>query len=45
MRVMNKDRAMQREEVMKLAHAGLDGTNELLMAIRRKIFLELLERL
>jgi DNA-binding transcriptional MerR regulator len=35
---------MDRDSVLKLAHAGLDGTNHVLMGLRRKIFLELLTR-
>ena len=40
-RVIGKNR--DRGEMLDLARAGLDGTNELLMALRRKLFLELLQ--
>lgn len=40
-RVMGKDQG--RDELLQMARAGMDGTNELLIALRRKLYLELLQ--
>ena len=37
--------ALPRDQVLGLARAGLEGTNALLIGLRRRIFLDLLDRL